>query len=157
MDNFLKLLSTAHQRELNESEMEAFNAVVSGTPNLDSRLGIAYISVGPQALTASLAIAPHHLQPWGVANGGTYAAIAESVGSLASYIAAGASAPVMGTNNNTHFLRPSSLGDVLISTATPVHLGKTSHLWTIEHRLEESGKLCALSQLKTTIVRTPKS
>ena len=38
------------------------------------------------------------------------------------------------------------------STATAEHLGSTSHLWRVEHRNEETGKLLALTMLKTAVM-----
>ncbi|MBC2681524.1 hotdog fold thioesterase [Corynebacterium sp. 4HC-13] len=123
--------------------------------NLDSHLGVTYTAAGPNGVTMRLEISDKHLQPWGVTHGGIYAALGESAGSVAAYIAAGAGPAVMGTSNHTDFLRPSKKGDVIVTTARPEHVGRTTQLWRIEHRNERTGKLVALTHLKTAVVPEP--
>ena len=100
----------------------------------------------------ALEITEDHLQPWGVTNGGVYASLGETAGSMASFIAAGAGPAVVGTSNQTHFLRPSVKGDVIVATAETEHVGRTTHLFRIEHTNEKTGKRCALTFLKTQVV-----
>lgn len=142
----------AAKEDLSPEMVEKINQSNYAGVNLDSHLGVKYVAAGPQNVSVRLEIGDEHLQPWGVTHGGVYAALGESVGSVASYIAAGAGPAVMGTSNHTDFLRPSKKGDAIITTATPEHIGRTTQLWRIEHRNEETGKLVALTHLKTAVV-----
>ncbi len=148
----LALSNAASQRELTAEEIATLNAFTDHSSTLDRALGVQYATVGPEGISLRVTIDERHLQPWGVTNGGVYCSLGETAGSMASFIAAGARANVMGTSNETHFLRPSVAGDTIVSTARPEHLGRTSHLWRIEHRNEATGKLCALTVLKTTVI-----
>ena len=152
MGQYLKLMQAATQRDLESDEIALINEFVAETASLENTFDTTYEAVGPKKVALRLAIDKRHLQPWGVTNGGVYASLGESAGSVASFVAAGASAAVMGTSNETHFLRPSRAGDVIVSTATPEHIGRTTQMWRIEHVNEATGKLCALTMLKTTVV-----
>lgn len=149
---FQEAATVAAKEELTPELVEKINESNYAGLNLDSHLGVKYTAAGPQGVTLRLEIGEQHLQPWGVTHGGVYAALGESVGSVASYIAAGAGPAVMGTSNHTDFLRPSKKGDVIVTTARPEHVGRTTQLWRIEHRNEESGKLVALTHLKTAVI-----
>lgn len=151
MTEYIGLMNTAVNRELNSEEIDVINKFVNATKSLEQTFGTTYLAVGPKKVQLRLEITAGHLQPWGVTNGGVYSSLGESAGSIASYVAAGAGPAVMGTSNETHFLRPSRAGDVIISTATPEHIGRTTHMWRIEHVNEATGKLCALTNLKTTV------
>lgn len=149
---FTALNHTASKRALNAAELAQMNEFLMSFPTLDRTLGSKYIHAGPNKVVLELTITEHVQQPWGITNGGVYSSLGESAGSMASYYAAGSGPAVMGTSNETHFLRPSKPGDTIVSTATPENLGRTSHLWRIEHRNKETGKLCALTLLKTAVM-----
>lgn len=150
-----KLLSTAGERVLTDDEVAELNAVAAGdvaSGGLDAHLGTEYVAVGPRMLSMRLPIDERHLQPWGVANGGTYASVGESCGSIAGFIAVGADRPVVGVNNSTDFFRSAKVGDVLISTASPVHLGRTSQVWEIRHTRESDGQLLSRTNLRLAVL-----
>ncbi len=79
------LLHVAHTRVLNAEELESLNALNGGLAEL---LGLQFTHVGPREARAKLQVLPEHHQPWGVANGGLYCSIAETVASIASVAAA---------------------------------------------------------------------
>ncbi|WP_459611872.1 PaaI family thioesterase [Corynebacterium urogenitale] len=153
---FQEAATVAVNEDLPPEMVEKINESNYSGLNLDSHLGVKYVAAGPKLVSVRLEVGDEHLQPWGVTHGGVYAALGESVGSVASYIAAGAGPAVMGTSNHTDFLRPSKKGDVIVTTATPEHIGRTTQLWRIEHRNEVTGKLVALTHLKTAVIADSK-
>jgi len=147
-----ELLTQAASGELSDDEgRELATIFESGVKGLDNTLGVHYVSFLPEVVV-ELTVTRGHVQPWGITNGGVYASLGESAGSFAGFIAAGGASTVMGTTNATNFLRPSMPGDVIRSTARPVHLGRTSQLWRIEHVNAENGKLLATTELRTVVV-----
>lgn len=114
---------------------------------LSSLLGVRFTHVGPKEVRAEVEVTPAHHQPWGVANGGLYCSVAETTGSIASVIAAGK--PAVGVNNSTDFIKGVSSG-VMEAVATPVQLGRRTHVWSVEMRQE--GALVARSTLRTMIM-----
>ncbi|MGO1417300.1 PaaI family thioesterase [Candidatus Corynebacterium faecigallinarum] len=150
MARMTELLSKAGAGEISEEESSElatiFETKVGG---LDALLGLKYIAFAPEVVL-ELEVTGDHVQPWGITNGGTYAALGESAGSFAGFIASGGKG-VMGTTNSTNFLRPSGPGDVIRTTAHAVHTGRTSQLWRIEHTSAKSGKLLATTELRTVV------
>ena len=115
---------------------------------LDPHLGIRYTAITREKTTAELPVADHLLQPAGLVNGGAFSALAESVGSLAGIIAAGA--PVIGVNNSTDFIAGVSQG-IIEATATPLQTGRRTQLWEIT--MHNEGRLVARTTLRTMVMR----
>ena len=53
----------------------------------------------------------------------------------------------MGTNNSTDFLRQAKVGDTILTTATPIHRGRTQQLWRVES-VDQDGRLVAQGQMR---------
>lgn len=155
---YMELVASAAARELTEAEVKELNDVTA-TANIsgyDTLLGDYFTRVGPLGVTLELPITSQHLQPWGLANGGVYASLGETAGSVAGFIAAGAKAPVVGINNNTDFYRSAKAGDTVISTAEPVHIGRTTQVWQIVHTRAGDGKTLARTNLRLQVLDSPK-
>ncbi|PZU02510.1 MAG: esterase, partial [Gordonia sp. (in: high G+C Gram-positive bacteria)] len=100
-------------------------------------------------VTATFEIAPKLLQPWGIVHGGVYCSVVESVASTSGQIWLNSKgitdSHVVGVNNSTDFLRPTSDG-VLEARAVPCHLGRRTHLWEVT--LTHDGRVVAVSRLR---------
>lgn len=77
--NLKALVKLVESGPLNEQQIAAINARITG---MDATLGIRYTEIAKDGVSAELEIGPHMLQPFGLVNGGSYAALAESVGSF---------------------------------------------------------------------------
>ena len=136
-----ELLQAAHQSELNRAELAALNAASTG---LEALLGVRWTHLSPREARAEVELTDRLHQPFGATHGGTYTALAESVGSAASVASAGR--PMVGVNNSTDFLRPTSEG-VLKARAVPCHLGRRTHLWEVT--MTHGDRVVAVSRLRT--------
>ena len=115
-------------------------------------LGIRFIEVGDDYLTAEMEVRQKHKQPLGIMNGGVSCAIAETVGSTAANYAVDlAHHYCVGLDLNTNHLRPASSG-VLTAKAFPYHIGKTTQVWSIEIN-NQAGKRISINRL-TLAVKT---
>lgn len=130
---------------LNDQELKELNESVAG---LDAALGVRYTHVSTQKVRSVLHVASHHLQVAGLVNGGVYASIAESTGSVAGMVVAGG--PVVGVNNNTDLISSVRAG-VIEAEATPIQTGRTTQVWQILMTHRE--KLVARSTLRTMVMR----
>jgi 1,4-dihydroxy-2-naphthoyl-CoA hydrolase len=90
-----------------------------------------------------------------VLHGGASAALAESEGSVASTLCIDTGTHMaVGIEINANHLRPVAGPAMVMATARPLHLGKTTHVWDI--RIEnEAGKLVCISRLTVAIVSKP--
>ena len=152
--SYLQLIKVATTRPLADDELANMTRMVHehNIGGYDRLLGTKFIAVEPQRIVTELEITRDHLQPWGLTNGGVYCSLGETAGSVAGYIAAGAALPVVGVNNNTDFYRSAVAGDTVITTATPVHLGSTFHVWGIEHRRKADDKVLARTNLRLAVL-----
>lgn len=116
------------------------------TALLPSALGFELIDVGEDLATGRFEVTDAVRQPMGIVHGGAYAAMAETLASVATAMeVVGEGQIAMGQSNNTTFLRPVGEGTVH-AEARRRHRGRTSWVWEIEFT-DDQGRLCALSQM----------
>lgn len=115
------------------------------------RIGIRITEIGSDYLRATLPVTPELHQPYGILHGGVSAALAETVGSVASSLCVDPERFMcLGQEINANHLRPVSAG-LITATARPLHLGHRSHVWGIEIR-DEQGRLTCVSRLTMAVV-----
>jgi 1,4-dihydroxy-2-naphthoyl-CoA hydrolase len=118
---------------------------------LAETIGIRVTEIGPDFLRATMPVNPKTHQPMGVLHGGASVALAETVGSLAATMCIDRTLYVcLGQEINANHLRPISSG-IVTATARPYHIGKRSHVWSIEIR-DEQEKLVCVSRLTIAVV-----
>ena len=117
-------------------------------------LDIEYIDVGEDFLLAKMPVTPKVHQPDGVLHGGASVALAESVGSAASYIFLdGNKYFVRGLEISANHVKSIKDGYVY-AKATILHKGRTTQLWEIKIT-NEADQLISLCKLTT--IALPKS
>jgi uncharacterized protein (TIGR00369 family) len=117
-------------------------------------LEIEYIDVGENYLVAKMPVNAKVHQPDGVLHGGASVALAESVGSMASYIFLDAEKFfVRGIEISANHVKSIRDGEVF-AKAVLIHKGRTTQLWEIKITDAEE-KL--ISSCKLTTISLPKS
>lgn len=137
-------LGLAADKPMDQATLAHINESATG---LDKALGTRYTHIENGLVRSVLHVNSQHLQLVGLVNGGVYAAMAESTGSVASMVAA--QKPVVGVNNSTDFISSVRAG-VIEAEATPIQVGRRTHLWLVEMRHRE--KLVARTTLRTMIM-----
>ncbi len=113
-------------------------------------LQIEYIDVGENYLVGKMPVNPRVHQPDGVLHGGASVALAESIGSTASYIFLdGQNFFVRGIEIAANHVKSIREGEVF-ARATIIHKGRTTQLWDIkitdsDDQLISSCKLTTMS------------
>jgi 1,4-dihydroxy-2-naphthoyl-CoA hydrolase len=92
-------------------------------------------------------------QPFGIVHGGAFAALAETVCSIATYESVGPEMGAFGQSNDSSFLRPVFSG-VVEAEAVAMHRGRTTWVWEVEMS-DSEGRLCALSRLTIAVRPLP--
>jgi 1,4-dihydroxy-2-naphthoyl-CoA hydrolase len=106
------------------------------------KLGIVIDEWSAERVVATMPVAGN-TQPDGWLHGGATCSLIESIASLgAAGIAGWPEKSVMGQQQSTSFLGTSRDGHVR-GVATPVHIGRTTHVWNVDVTHVESGKLIA--------------
>lgn len=125
-----------------------------GPATLVQALGIGgYQRVDERTARATMPVSGSVLQPFGIVHGGAYAALAETVCSIATYETVGPGDGAFGQSNDTSFLRPVSGGEVT-ATAVAKHIGRTTWVWEVE-MADGEGRLCALSRVTIAVRPLP--
>jgi uncharacterized protein (TIGR00369 family) len=137
-----------------KSSLEAVDPGASREDRWTRALGLRFTHVTPQRVVAFLDAGPQHHQPYGVLHGGVYASIVEAVASYGAGNAALASGQrgVLGVSNSTDFFRSHSAGE-LMAVGTPVHEGRSAHVWQVEVTRSSDGKLVARGQVRFHVLQ----
>lgn len=116
-------------------------------------LDIEFVEVGEDFLTARMPVTPKVHQPDGVLHGGATVALAESVGSLASFVFLNTDDfYVRGIEISANHIKSISEGYVF-AKATYIHKGRTTQLWNIRISDEQDN---LISMVKLTTIALPK-
>ena len=114
-------------------------------------LDIRFEAFTDDSLTASMVVDQRTHQPFGLLHGGASVVLAESLGSMASYLVVDSGKFFcVGLEVNANHLRGVRSGRVT-GVVKPVHLGRTTHVWDIRITTEE-GKLSCISRLTVAVV-----
>lgn len=125
----------------------------SSKNTLMETLEIEYIDVGENFLIGKMPVTSKVHQPDGVLHGGAMVALAESIGSMASYIFLDSqNFFVRGIEISANHIKSMRDGEVF-AKATIVHKGKTTQLWDI--KLTDA-KNNLISVCKLTTIALPK-
>ena len=115
-------------------------------------LEIEFIDVGKDFLVAKMPVTPKVHQPDGVLHGGAMVALAESVGSAASFIFLDGEHFYRGIEISANHVKSIESGEVF-ARAEFIHKGKTTQVWDIKIRDVEDN---LISAVKLTTIALPK-
>ena len=137
--------------EYKEKILGVCNEIRANT--LMETLEIEFIDVGENYLVARMPVSPKVHQPDGLLHGGATVALAESVGSAASYVFLdGQKYSVRGIEISANHVRSVKAGDIF-ATAVILHKGRTTQLWEIKITDEEEQ---LISYCKLTTIALPR-
>ena len=126
-----------------------------GTSNMAGCLGMEFTEIGPDYLRMIMPVDGRTKQPYGLLHGGASAALAETVGSVASSLVIDTKKQIcVGLDINANHIKGVSEGYVH-AIARPLHLGTTTHVWDIRI-CDDENKLVCISRL-TVAVRDKKA
>ncbi len=113
-------------------------------------LGITIVEVTDDSLIGEMPVDARTVQPAGLLHGGASVLLAETLGSAAAMGCVDAGAMAVGMEINANHLKGVRSGKVR-GVATPVRLGRTSHVWDIRIS-DDAGVLVCVSRLTVMVV-----
>jgi 1,4-dihydroxy-2-naphthoyl-CoA hydrolase len=138
--------------ELPANAVEMLNETM---PDFGHKLGLVVEDVTKERVVASMPVSGN-TQPDGWLHGGATCSLIETLASIGAAVVAGwPERVVMGQQQTTNFLGTSRDGTVR-GIATPVHVGKSTHVWNVDVTHVETGKLVASGRV-TMAVRDRRS
>jgi 1,4-dihydroxy-2-naphthoyl-CoA hydrolase len=130
----------------------AFGVMLEET--LDSHLGFQITEIKEDSARARVPVTNKVRQPYGLVHGGVYAALAESLASIATAPAVWDDGNIaVGLSNATNFIRPATEGHVN-ATAIRRHRGRTTWVWDVD-MTDDQGRLCATTRVTMAVRPRP--
>lgn len=123
-----------------------------GNNTLGGHLGMRFTEIGDDFLKATMPVDYRTHQPYGLLHGGASAALAETLGSVASSLVIDHEKMMcVGLEINANHIRSVRTG-LVIGTCVPIHLGASTHVWDIRIH-DENKKLICISRLTVAILK----
>lgn len=120
-------------------------------PTLVSHIGIEFTEVGEDFLVAKMPVDARTHQPFGILHGGASVVLAETLGSVAATLCIDSQKQyAVGLEINANHIRSVKNGYVY-GTVRPVHVGRSTQVWSIEI-VNEEGKLVCSSRITMAIL-----
>jgi 1,4-dihydroxy-2-naphthoyl-CoA hydrolase len=120
--------------------------------NMGEHIGIEFVDVGDDYLKARMPVDERTTQPFGILHGGASCVLAESLGSVAAWMCIDPEKyRAVGLEINANHIRAVTQGWV-VGTATPIHIGRRTHVWSIDIREEATDKRVCISRLTVAII-----
>jgi 1,4-dihydroxy-2-naphthoyl-CoA hydrolase len=137
---------------LSNSTMTIEQLQTLGANTMGALLGMEFTEIGENYLKMRMPVDDRTRQPYGLLHGGASAAMAETLGSVASaYVIDREKYICVGLEINANHIRGAKEGWVY-GTVIPLHLGKTTHVWDIKI-VDEREKLVCVSRLTVAILK----
>ena len=134
-------------KEINLSDIRSL-----APDNMAHHLGMEWVEIGPDFLKMKMPVDERTRQPYGLLHGGASCSLAETVGSIGSFLVIDSSKYLcVGLEINANHIRGVRSGFVT-ATATSLHAGSTTHVWDIKIHDEEN-KLVCISRLTVAILK----
>ena len=130
---------------------------LEGLPvGFDRLYGLEFLDMNDEEVHAQVKVRDELCQPGGLVHGGVFASIAESMASIATWMAVQDDGKAAhGMSSQTSFLRPIVDGTIH-AAARRRHKGRTTWVWEGD-MTDDAGRLCALVRMTVAIRDVPTS
>jgi 1,4-dihydroxy-2-naphthoyl-CoA hydrolase len=137
---------------LPERSLSQLAELLSG--GFDGLYGLEITSLTDEEVRAEVPVRDELKQPGGLVHGGVFAAMAESIASIGTFVGVQAEGKGgVGLSNQTSFLRP-ILDGTIHAVARRRHRGRSTWVWEVEIS-DDEGWLCALVRITIAVRAIP--
>lgn len=133
------------------SNVDRMNERTAAT--IGSAIPMTFVEASRERVVVTMKVGPHIHQPAGILHGGASVVLAETAASVGANILCAEGMRAVGQEINANHLRAKRDG-VLRAVAVPMHVGRTSQVWTIEIR-DEDEKLVCISRCTLAVIPSP--
>lgn len=138
--------------QIKDINLEMLNALSKNT--MSETLDIRFTEIGDGYLKATMPVNHNTHQPYGLLHGGASAALAETIGSVASWATINREKQIcVGIEINCNHVRGKKDG-IVTAKVTPLHIGATTHVWDIRIT-DEREKMVCVSRLTVAVLKKP--
>jgi 1,4-dihydroxy-2-naphthoyl-CoA hydrolase len=126
-----------------------------GKGNMAEHIGIEWVELGDDFLSARMPVDYRTRQPYGLLHGGASVALAETLGSVAAAMVVDSDKfYCVGLDINANHVRSAREGFVT-GIAKPLHIGASTQVWEIKI-YDEREKLVCISRLTVAVLKLNK-
>lgn len=119
--------------------------------NMAEHIGLEFTELGADYIKARIPVDHRTNQPYGILHGGASCVLAETLGSIGSAMVIDTEKFIcVGLEINANHIRSVAEGFVT-GIATPIHLGRSTHVWDIKIH-DDQQKLVCISRLTVAIL-----
>lgn len=133
-----------------EVPVDVLNAQNKNT--LMGNLGMQYTFASPKRVEGTMPVDKRTRQPFGILAGGATLALAETLAGLGSLIVCKPGEMAVGMQVSGNHVSSAHDGDTVRAVATPVHLGRSSHVWNVDV-FTSTGKLVSSVRVVNSILK----
>jgi 1,4-dihydroxy-2-naphthoyl-CoA hydrolase len=135
-----------------KKDLQLHEITALGKGTMGEHIGIEFTEIGADFLKGHMPVDVRTRQPYGLLHGGASCVLAETLGSVASALVIDPDRFIcVGLEINANHIRGVREG-MVTGTATPLHLGGTTHVWDIKIH-DEREKLVCVSRLTVAILK----
>lgn len=109
---------------------------------LPDQLGIEPLDVSDEGARGRLVVESRHLHPFGFLHGGGWVTLADTVAAWATLRHLPADTGFSTVELKTNVFAGAKVGDELVATARPLHIGRRTHVWEV--RITREDRLMAV-------------
>ncbi|HSZ24202.1 MAG TPA: hotdog fold thioesterase [Cytophagaceae bacterium] len=132
-----------------EIQLNEINKLIPNT--ICEQLGIEFIEIGKDFISGKMPVDKRTHQPMGLLHGGASVVLAETLGSVGSYLCVDSSKYYcVGLEINANHVKGMKDGYVF-GKATLLHAGKKTHIWDIRITNDKSELVC-VSRLTVAVI-----
>ncbi len=122
--------------------------------HIGALLGIEFTEIGEDFIKGTMPVDERTHQPAGILHGGASVVLAETLGSIASYMCIDPEKYVaVGLEVNANHLRPVKSG-LVTGICKIIHRGAKTHIWDIK-LYDDRGKMSCISRLTVAVINKP--
>jgi 1,4-dihydroxy-2-naphthoyl-CoA hydrolase len=139
-------MGTIWKKEFNIQDLNDFT-----NDSIVRNVGIEFLEKGDDFISAVMPVDKRTKQPLGILHGGASVVLAETLGSVASYMALEDPWYSVGLEIKANHLKSVTKGRVK-GVVKPVHMGKTTHVWDISITNDKNEMIC-VSRLTMMVLK----
>ncbi|MCL1607183.1 MULTISPECIES: PaaI family thioesterase [Mediterranea] len=104
-------------------------------------MGITLCPTDDNTVRATMPVDRNTSRPPGILNGGASLALAETLAGYGSYGILGTHTAAFGIQVSANHIAVARMGERVVGVATPLHIGRSTHIWDVAITSETTGKV----------------
>lgn len=125
----------------------------ANTPHtLIGNLGIEYTYASAERVEAIMPVNERTRQPFGILHGGASLALGETIAGIGSILNCKPDEFIVGMQVSGNHVSSAHEGDTVRGVATPIHIGRTSHVWNVDI-FTSTDKLVSSVRVINTVIK----